>query len=267
MKKQTSGFTLLETVGVLVIIAILASVLAPNVIDGINRAYASAEEENLEVLSGKLREFVETRRIVPFAADTSWAPAIASISEFPVSDVLDNRRNQRRVLVVDPQFLTNAVTPFAGYGQTSGLANAPFSPRMMLISNLAGAVPAVPNTPAAFQAVWDQAPGAVVTEGPDLKIKRLHFGDLFHEVVLNNYSTSAPGYRLDANGSVAVPAATGAGPTPGELRVWVIDGTSLDLIDAPFGSASVLSTAVVQRTLNREFNTPPSGTVFTWSAP
>ena len=257
------GFTLLELIGVVAVIAILSSVLAPGVVQTINRSYAAAEDENLAVLASTLRTVVQTTRTVPGPAINTWTTALAAQSEFTAQQIRFNRRNQQRTLLVDPLFFTSAEAPFGGYVQTSGLFQRPFSPRLMLLSNMAGAVPAVPNTAAGFDAVWNQTAAAAAIEGPDLKIERIHLGDLFHHVLLTNSNTAAAGYALDGAAAQAVPPAVGG--TDGEVSVYVLNGTRIRYLAATFPSGAQQTSAIVRGYENRGYVT--NGSAWFWSAP
>ena len=262
MSRHEQGFTLLELIGVISVMAILASVLSPSVVQSINRSYATAEEANLETLGDILRQYVRHNRIVPSPAINNWTAALASQSEFTAAQIRFNRRNQQRLLLADPRFFTFAEAPFGGYAQTSGLTARPTSPRLMLVSSLTGPVPAVANTGAAFDAVWNQAAGATVIEGPNLKIERIYLGDLFHQVLLTNSNESSVAYALDANGPFAIPPATGA--VDGQALRFVLEGTQLQYFNAfPAGAAETAS--IVQRDISRGYVS--DGSNWFWSAP
>ncbi|MEM9056447.1 MAG: type II secretion system protein [Pseudomonadota bacterium] len=259
---RQQGFTLLEIIGVVAVIAILASVLAPSVVDTINRSYATAEESNLETVADILRQYVRQTRIVPSTAVANWTAALATQSEFTAAQLRFNRRNQQRVLLADPRFFTPAEAPFGGYAQTSGLAARPNSPRLMLLSNMAGAVPAVPNTGAAFDAVWNQTAGAAAVEGPNLKIERIHLGDLFHQMLLTNSDSASVAYTLDANGPFAIPPASGS--VDGQVLRFVLEGTQVQYFNGfPAGAAETAS--IVQRDVSRGYIT--DGSNWFWSNP
>ncbi|MEO1574044.1 MAG: prepilin-type N-terminal cleavage/methylation domain-containing protein, partial [Pseudomonadota bacterium] len=106
MRKHSTGFTLLEIIGVVAVLAILSSVLAPSVVDTINRSYATAEEKNLATLAEVLRQSVRQTRSVPSPAINNWTTALAAQSEFTANQIRFNRRDQQRALFVHPQFFS-----------------------------------------------------------------------------------------------------------------------------------------------------------------
>ena len=261
--RAARGFTLLELIGVIAVLAILSSVLAPSVVQTINRSYAAAEDENLAVLADRLRDVVRTTRTVPGPAVNTWTTALAAQSAFTAQQIRFNRRNQQRVLLADPLFFTATETAFGGYAQTSGLAQRPFSPRLMLLSNMVGAVPAVPNTAAGFDAVWNQSAAAAAIEGPDLKIERIHLGDLFHHVLLTNANVAAAGYALDSGAVQAVPPAVGG--SDGEVSLYVLNGTQIRYFAATFPAGAQQTSAIVRNHENRGYVT--DGSRWFWSEP
>lgn len=263
MRNRRQGFTLIELIGVLAAMAILASIMAPGIVQTLNRAYATAEESNLETLADQLRLHVERTRSIPSTNVNVWTTALAANSEFSAAQIRTNRRNQTRVLVADPGFFTGVDSAFGGYTQSTGLGLRPVSPRMMLISNLAAPVPALAANSAAFDAVWNQTAGAAVVEGPDLKIERLHFGNMFHEVLLTNANSASAGVAFDGNAATAVPAAVGS--INGSLSRFVIEGTRVQLFAATFPVGGLQNTYIARRDASREYVTD-DGSVWFWSA-
>ncbi len=262
MAHRMRGFTLLEIIGVVAIVAILSAVLAPSVVSSINRAYATAEDANLQQLANALRDTVRRTRSIPSTAIGNWTTALAAQTEYTAAQLRFNRRNRQRVLLADPRFFTPVETPFNGYAQTGGLANPPNSPRLMLVSNMTGNVPAVPNTAAAFDAIWNQAAGAALIESPDLKIERIFLGDLFHTVLLTNSNTSASAVALDGNAALAIPA--GVMGADGSLQTVVIDGTQVRLFGPPFPGGALLTSFTATRDVSRAFTT--DGSSWFWDA-
>lgn len=261
--RRHQGFTLLEMIGVIAVMAILSSVLAPGLVRVVDDAYAHAEEQNLATLADALRDYVLRTRSIPSTNPTVWTSALGRHTDFAAQQILVNRRQHRRVLVADPRFFTTSDSGFSGYTQTIGLTSAPVSPRMMLISNLKGRVPAIPNNSATFNAVWNADPGAVVVASDSIKIERINLASVFRRVLLTNNSNSRSAYALDANAPSPVPAAVGS--VDGMLAVHVIEGTQVSLFAAPYPAGALSTASVVRRDLSRAYQT--NGSNWYWSAP
>jgi len=221
MRRQ-QGFTLIEMVGVLAIMAILAAVIVPPVFQQINRAAAEAEGQSLHAISRGLTAWIRASASIP--APSAWVSAVVSATAMPPARIARNGRGFRRGYYVDPRFFGNAGRPFAGYVQTRGLALPPASPRIMIVSNLNGDAPPPPASPAAFDAMWNQTAATGLKEGPSIHIERMNLAPLFHHVLMANRNSPAPpSYRL--NRARSYPVRPGRAVTD----LYVLDGTRLSL--------------------------------------
>ncbi|MEM7468241.1 MAG: prepilin-type N-terminal cleavage/methylation domain-containing protein [Pseudomonadota bacterium] len=258
-----SGFTLIEVIGVLSIMAILASVIAPSVFDDIKRARQDKESLSLEGLAGYLQNFIVDNKRIPTRTIADWTAAIASQATLPAAKIEFNERGFRRGYYVDPRFFSTTDTNFPGYTQTTGLSNQPVSPRIMLISSLTANVPAAPTTAAAFDAIWEQAAGASLVEGPDIKIERLNLRNLFHRVILTNEHTTQPAYQLEAGAQSSLPAASGG--IDGLITRYVMDKTRLNLMSDPFPSGTLNQVVLISSPLNYTYRN--TGSSWEWQKP
>ncbi len=246
------GFTLIEIIGVLAIMAILAAVIAPNVIKQMQAARQDAEEESLSRLADGLTNYVLENRIIPQSGYGSgaWSANIASQTDLPEKDIYQNDLNCARRYWFDPSTNLNGLSDgSASYdqntvsaanlaGYTTGSTAAPtVNPRAMIISDMTSGcinnINSVANTNANFAAVWNQVASPLV-EGKTLKIKRINFAQLFNTVNLTNdppSSLTTIPYKLEGqagNFTVSIP--------PGSTVIVsfnVIDGTTLYLYDQP----------------------------------
>lgn len=99
------GFSLLEIIGVLAVMAILATALAPNLIRTLDRAQVKAEAGTLEVLAQQLENYVRDTGALPVhgAAATdprAWAVTLAAYSGLNAAELTRNRQSVVRGYVV-----------------------------------------------------------------------------------------------------------------------------------------------------------------------
>ncbi len=246
----------MELIGVMAIIAILASVMAPGLTDAIDKAYGEEEVGSLEVFGSALERHILNTGEIPSMDTSDWAPAIASLTDVPVDKVEFNSRGYKRQLYIDPRFFTASDTKFTGYTQDAGLAGAPNSPRMMLISSLDGNLPKAPKTGASFAAIWDQTDEAGVVAGKKTKIERLNLGSRFHLLVLTNSSDQQGAYALGNGSQNPVPAAVGG--VDGTIERYVIESTRLKLHASPFPSGDLETTVLLRNSLSAHYVTDGS---------
>lgn len=142
-RRAAAGFTLIELIGVLAIIAILAGVLAPNALRSLDRAAVKAETETVRRLGEQVELYVRTTGTVPTA--TNWTTTIGTYADLGTANIATNARQIARVFILDP-----AATP---------------APRALLLSGMRTGL-ALPtaaniNTALRFQDIWGTADGSV----------------------------------------------------------------------------------------------------------
>ncbi len=247
------AFTLIEMIGVMAIIAILAAVIAPNVVKQMQAAGQDAEEEALDVLAEGLIDYVLENRIIPQSDEglAAWANNIATQTNLPTNMIFQNDLGNNRRYWFDPATDLNGLSNnSASYDQntvaaanlsgdaTTSTASAPTNPRAMIISDLSAGgtnnilVASVAHNAANFAAAWDQT--GILTESSTLKIKRINLARLFNTVTLSNeIPVTLPEsfqYLLEGQAGNSIINITLAG-TPEIVSFNVIDGTTLYLYD------------------------------------
>jgi type II secretory pathway pseudopilin PulG len=255
-----AAFTLIEMVGVLVVMTILAAVVAENVIGQIKQANRDAEADNLQTFADGLRRSILHTRSVP--GTNNWDDALVTELALPLNRITLSSAGNARVLVLDPAFRvgTNSAS-VPPYTQTRDGSTNPVSPRAILLASVSQPLPALTIDAASFSNLWYNAPAdtapsgwpaAWAKTGKDLKIVRMDWSGLFHRVVLANADAlrNAP-YSIDStNTRTFVPAG-------GQREAWFLHGTPINLHYYPIVTATN-SEAV----LGREYVVEDMGYVF-----
>jgi len=227
----TRAFTVVELIGVLAIISVLAAAIMPNVIRRIDRATLQRETSDLAAMGNGLVRYVETAKIIP--ATNVIAQAIATYSDLALSQITNTPRKFRRLVLVDPNLNVNGFGPAAGYNQgVSGSSLPPVNARVMILSTIA--TPALSVNLSDFNTIWNTNPalGSVVgitggQKADDLCIQRVELGGLFHKLVVRNLDTNASSlayFSFEAN-APAAPVASGQ-----QQITYLFDGTSVNLL-------------------------------------
>ncbi len=208
-KRSRQAMSLLELVGVLAIMAILASLLLPALLKQIDKATADQEIANLQAFSDAMQRSVMRNRYIPGAVD--WATNIAAELGWNVLDVQNNPRRNQRYFLIDPVFASSVTLPYSQ--GLFGLTNQPSSARVILLSSLGQPLPAmnngVPAFPGDFSNIWNSVDGRVPFatlfsgwrgSGADLMIKRVNLSQLFSRLLLTCFaSTNYCYYSIDNN--------------------------------------------------------------------
>ncbi len=207
---STHGFTLVEMIGVMAIIAILASLIAPNVIHQLAAAKRDAEDEQLATIARGIELYVRQTRSFP-ATLTALSPDYVAAS---LGQLTTNPNGFLRYYFKQPNI--SGFTNATGL-PTTALADA----RFMVITHLSQNVNPSITTDADFETWWSTDE----TGTPNLKIHRGHVGHLFHLL-----SLSANG----AGGSYAVDGSStdsGSGTLVPHSR-YHVSGTTVSLDEA-----------------------------------
>jgi len=203
-----AGFTLIEMIGVLAIMAILSAVLVPNGLRSLDRASVVAEQQTLSNLGGQVKKYLHDYGSPPAAA--SWDTDIAAYANLSAIDIKTNKRQMDRVFLLDP----------------AGFPAAPRQRAIILSSMRQGmALPTAANinNAARFDALWTTPDGSVPTAlswggwtamaADYLVIERINFKGEYFTILLANKSNIPPAvavtvcYQVLASNGIAVPQA------------------------------------------------------------
>jgi prepilin-type N-terminal cleavage/methylation domain-containing protein len=266
-QRSQKGFSLIEMIGVLTVLAILATVVISTTTTRLDITAGNLETTNLVNYASALQRTVLRNRYVPGTNDI--AQVIATELGMDLKDVKVNARNNSRAFVFYPNnstffcFYTNQnlidaghlvhggqgwsqniggafmLPPGAVYGAGS---NAPPSkPQIMIISSLGAALPSqVLAGNIDFQALWTLNDGdspAGITgftswsgKASDLKVQRLDLSPLFVHVILYNYnypSASQGKFSIDIDRPGGITNTVPNGRYG--VDTWFIKGTTLGL--------------------------------------
>lgn len=238
-----SGFTLIEMVGVLAVIMILATLIFGVTVRQLDQLEARKEDDALARLAEGLTRSIQRTRSIPAASN--WVAVVATELGEDSTSVQVNPRNCARILWVDPRLEIGTNGSGLPYQQSaagsvvtndSGFVIPPKNPRLILLSSLGPPFPASVVSGGAvaanFDALWDAPPETRPTTGPwadwggygrDLRVQRLHLGPLFVRLILQQHNSPGLGkYAIDGLATNTLPA--------NGVNAFFLKGTPLDLL-------------------------------------
>ncbi len=233
--RQKDAMSLIELIGVLAVVAVLAGIALPSAIRILDRIAAEREVAVLSDLGDSFRSSILRSRQIRSPSD--WVSVLATEAGMePIAVTQNPRRVQRAYLYDKGGWLGSVSFPYYQTNNPPGLAAVPANARVMLVSSLGKPLPTTLNntdmTGAHFSDLWNAAENSVPTTGPwvgwggqpdDVKIQRVNLAPLFVNVVLSTYTGTNLGlYRIDNSGFYS--ATNGAG-----VARYYLKGTVLQL--------------------------------------
>lgn len=204
------GFTLIELIGVLAIIAIIASVLAPNMVRSLDRAAVRAEDETLARLGEQLVLHLRDKRAVP--SEATWGVDLAAYSDIAVVDIRTNKRANPRLLVYEtatnPEraLILSSMRPGRTIPATAGATRPSFQ---TIWDNKDEEVPFLLNW-GGWRRQFDANNNVIWTDGDYLVVERVNLRPILRDelqprtISLNNTSSGTAArrvsYRLNGAG-------------------------------------------------------------------
>ena len=178
---KADGFTLLEVIGVLAVMATLMAVIVPNFIRHLDDQARDTEDQELRAIAKGVDLYLRENFALP-ASLANLSPDYVPIGS---SQVAANGRGYQRYYVIHPDFV--------GFNNATGLSQTSLSDaRFLLISDVGVDASPIINNAAQFDAWWNTDE----TLTPDLKIYRGHVGNMFHLVSLSAVGDGGS-YRVD----------------------------------------------------------------------
>jgi prepilin-type N-terminal cleavage/methylation domain-containing protein len=246
------AFSLIEMIGVLAVLAILAAALVPPFIRQMDKVAGDQESAALKSFGDALQQSIMRKRYIPGSAE--WAAQIATELGAEVASVTNSPRRQPRFFLIDPALRIGDNSSGLPYAQTNWVfgsvvtTNAeviipPLSPRVMILSSIGRALPAGVVSGVAssanFTNIWNSTDGTVPTAAPvfagwsgsgdDLKVQRIDLSPLFVPLQLSFYaprSTCCPRYAIDPINPTNSAAATSV---TGNIKGYFVHNSVLAL--------------------------------------
>src|ERR1051326_6348572 len=136
---RVAGFTLLQMIAVLAIIAVLVAATVPTIIRRVDQAAWTRETSDLNSIADSLTQSITRNKTIP--GTNNWATAIANQMSLQVSAITTNSRRFARAFLVDPAYQIGSSVAGQIYTQTTNGTSKPVSARVMIVSSLARALP------------------------------------------------------------------------------------------------------------------------------
>lgn len=228
--RPRQGFTILETIGVLSILAILAALLIPPVVGRINAARTATERKSLRSLGEALERQILARGGIPDGE--GWVDRVAEELAIPRDRAARSLAGNRRVYLVDPDFSFGDEPVTLPWTQPpSGVAGPPVHARVLIVSSQGWPLPdleggGIETRREVFERLWHLPddtvpvgwPAEWADEGESLLIHRLDLTPLFHRLAV---TILAPGQLPEmAVGEGEAVAIAGTG-----REGWFLDGS------------------------------------------
>lgn len=206
---RQTGFTLVEMIGVLAIMAILAAAIAPNALRVLEREAVRSEATTLHSIGEQVKVFLKTNGWPPglnpnIAARLSWDQDLWKFVDMSPADLLTNKRQMNRAYIYETGASPRRVLILSSMRTGLALPTAANLNSLALFDNVwntvDGALPTAAGTSWAGWAAWRNTLGG--TTGDYLVIERVNLAPIYNTdlksltVILNNKGTVPVSYNV-----------------------------------------------------------------------
>jgi type II secretory pathway pseudopilin PulG len=228
-KATGSAFTLIELIGVIAILALIASMVAPAVIQEMYHASKVRDTAELKAMADSLQSAIRRTGRIPAASDL---PAfIANEMGVASSQTTISAQNVQRLFLSDPGLaLGTGGLPYDQSLNPGGILNTQPRTRLrfLILSSLSVQLPGTFD----FDTAWATLDNSIPSDwtswegrGEDLTIQRIDVSPLFHRVILNNLAgTPYPSFSIESGG-----VTNSASNVQGISDSWYLEKTALCL--------------------------------------
>ncbi len=211
--RRQQGFSLVEMIGVLAIILILALAVQPSLMKQMDTVSRAQERSSLQTISDALNSYILLNHRIP-GTNTIMTDVANQLGWLP-GQVQTNALGGGRYFLVDPTVPnpstgTNLSLPFTEV--PGGPTNPPVN-RVVLVTSMRTSIPAsvlvgCTTNAVAFSNLWNAADGVspigwVDGSWDDIMVQRINLGPLFVQVILNSSSVTNGEYSIDGTNSHA----------------------------------------------------------------
>lgn len=251
--KSRAGFSMIEMIGVLAIMAVIAAVITPNLSRRISRQNGEREDQSLAMLGESLIRSVRTTQTIPGAS--SWTTNIAaqtSLSPNDVRYVNPADTASGRVFLIHSSFTpTNSSGTDPLWTQGASGASSVTNAKIIILSSHKSSL-TLPvssgraSSAAVFDAIWDWNydaatgsppsgwPAGWTGNGECLHVQRINLSSLFYMATFSNMHspTNYPYYQVGSAAATSMNSTNvlSAYYLEGSfLRVYFTNGTTLHL--------------------------------------
>jgi prepilin-type N-terminal cleavage/methylation domain-containing protein len=200
-----AGFTLIEMVGVLAIMAIMAAVIAPSAFRSLDETAVRSEAQSLSNMGSQVTLYVRQNGFAP--TPLNWTTTLATYAGLSPTDIATNSRQNNRVYLADPAsnppqrvLILSSMRP--GYALPTPANIATAAEFAQIWNTPDGSVP--PQASWAGWAAW----GALANSGNYLVIERVSLAPAYapatYTFTLNNRSNILPAIPSTASYSLVL---------------------------------------------------------------
>jgi prepilin-type N-terminal cleavage/methylation domain-containing protein len=188
---SNAGFTLLEMIGVMAVMAILAATTVPSVLQSIELATVRSEAKTLESLVPHIQRY--TSNNTTLLSSSNWTTQLSNYTDLSSNDLLRNKRGRTRIYLMDATtnraMILSVVSPKTALALPTSLSSANFALVWDTPDNV------IPTT--VSWSGWNAWNGVRNSEHA-LVIQRIHLGNELQtfQLTINNAGSGTPQFEV-----------------------------------------------------------------------